>query len=618
MKHFVKRHDRIVLPFNFLPELDFTLFDGLADLEAAIRRDFEEKAPAETEIVARLDAGGYATRYPLLRDVASNLLLTGRYAITMYERHPVRWRDVPRQHADVFMPRVETWDRTALAEAIGAGYRRLSATWDARAEDLVFGILLEVFQATRSGTHGDVQAINSTVGEALAEPGRLVYRLEGYTPDHPRYSEADMLAYRHPVPELEALMRHAMVLHDESPWAREQMRVVAIGDLAPDDVVVTLRPRTPEIRRFIGRARAGASRTNRRSRPATPRPPMAPVPAVQVRRRFTVMPRLEALAVYKGECVFTNEDLVRNAAYCWSPMTADEIRAKTGIAQRVYSELDLETMALLAAEAALDKSGRRPEEISAVIVCSCTSTRGCPSIAAWLSGQLGMLQTHWSCDLVAACAGWPYGLAEATRLLQETERPVLVVSAEKFSDKLGTVRASRMLFGDAAAAVVVAPAARDAGPDIEVFQTYASGPISEVESIIWPNPEFDDALTVYGPEVQALVRRYLAQMVTELRILPDPDGTRDSLLDAVELIVPHQANKTMVTRLAREAGIPVDRMYFDIERVGNTSAASIPVALHDAVRDGVITRPTRVFAPGFGAGAVAGYVVTRVDPAIAA
>jgi 3-oxoacyl-[acyl-carrier-protein] synthase III len=118
--------------------------------------------------------------------------------------------------------------------------------------------------------------------------------------------------------------------------------------------------------------------------------------------------------------------------------------------------------------------------------------------------------------------------------------------------------------------------------------------------------------------VQALVRRYLEQMVTELRAVPHPDGRDGSLLDAVELIVPHQANKTMVTALAGDAGLPLDRMYFDIERVGNTSAASIPVALHDAVSDGVIDRPMRVFAPGFGAGAVAGYVVTRVDPAIVA
>ncbi len=112
-------------------------------------------------------------------------------------------------------------------------------------------------------------------------------------------------------------------------------------------------------------------------------------------------------------------------------------------------------MALLAAREALKKAGRKPAEIGAVLFCSCTSTRLIPSVATWLSGELGLLQTHASCDIVAACAGMSYGLGEAIRLLQEIEEPVLVVCAEKFSDKIGTVRTSRMIFGDGAAAVIV-------------------------------------------------------------------------------------------------------------------------------------------------------------------
>ncbi|MFZ1059857.1 MAG: 3-oxoacyl-[acyl-carrier-protein] synthase III C-terminal domain-containing protein, partial [Candidatus Rokuibacteriota bacterium] len=340
--------------------------------------------------------------------------------------------------------------------------------------------------------------------------------------------------------------------------------------------------------------------------------------AVDVRRRFSVMPRLEALAVYKGEVACTNEDLIRNAAFCWSPMTAEEILHKTGIEQRLYTELDLDHMALLAAQAALRKSGRRPEEIGAVLFCSCTSAKMMPSLATWLSGQMGIFQTHASCDIVAACAGLPYGLAEAVRLLQETERPALVVCGEKFSDKIGTVRTSRMIFGDGAAALVIAPAPEGAPPDIEVFQTYASGPMSEVDSIIWPNPEFDNNITVYGPEVRNLAKRYLTQMIDELTSLPHPDGRPGSLMDAIELIVPHQANKTMVVSLAQAAGVAPERLYFNIAKVGNTSSASIPIALHDAVREGVITRPMRIFTPGFGAGAVGGYVVMRFDPAVVA
>jgi 3-oxoacyl-[acyl-carrier-protein] synthase III len=174
-----------------------------------------------------------------------------------------------------------------------------------------------------------------------------------------------------------------------------------------------------------------------------------------------------------------------------------------------------------------------------------------------------------------------------------------------------------MIFGDGAGALVVAPA-EDGESDLEVLQTYASGPASQVNSIIWPNPGFDGNITVYGPEVRALAGRYLVQMIEELRSEPHPDGEPGCLLDAIDLIVPHQANRTMVTELAADAGVPADRLYFNIAEVGNVSAASIPLALHDAGRDGVIDRPLRIFAPGFGAGAVAGYAVLRMDPAIVA
>lgn len=297
-------------------------------------------------------------------------------------------------------------------------------------------------------------------------------------------------------------------------------------------------------------------------------------------------------------------------------MTAAEITAKTGIEQRTYTGRALEELAADAARAALEAAGRGPQEIGAVLCCTCTNRQLIPSIATRLTAELGMFQTHTSADLVAACAGLPYGLLEAIRVLQEVERPVLLVFAEKFSDKLGNVRTSRMLFGDGAAALVVGSAGPGADPDVEVVQTYAGGPACEVNAVIWPNPEFGDNLTVSGPEVQAFVRRYLAQMVGELRQLPGPQGTAGPLLEAIDLVVPHQANKVMVVQAARDASIAADRLYFNLGRVGNTSAASIPLAIRDAVADGVIAKPTRVFTPAFGAGATAGYAVMRIDPAI--
>ncbi|HEV8458143.1 MAG TPA: 3-oxoacyl-[acyl-carrier-protein] synthase III C-terminal domain-containing protein [Methylomirabilota bacterium] len=618
MKRFVvNRYDRIVFPFNFFPELDFSVFETIEQFAALIKRDFEEKAPTETDIVSRVEARAYRGRYEVLRDLALNLFWVNRYAMTMYEKRPTRWRDVPRHRDDVFLPVFKPWDGSELAAAIESGYRALPPTWDEGTENKVFRILFDVFRH-KKGAGAELPAIKPTVSEILANPQNLTYHLLAYDPDYPGYGHDDIIEWTHPVPELEATMRQAMVLHNQYRWDRARTRLTEVGKLHDDDFVVVFHPRNEDVLEFIRRVKAPRRARPRRPAAAESRKPVRPYPPMMVPARFTVMPRIEAIAVYKGERPCTNDDLIRNAAYCWSPMTADEILHKTGIEQRLYTELDLDEMALLAARRALAHSGRQPEEIGAVLFCSCTSVKMMPSLATWLSGQLGMFQTHASCDLVAACAGLPYGLAEAVRLLQEVERPVLVVCGEKFSDKIGTVRTSRMIFGDGAAALVVGPAPADAQTDVEVLQTYASGPMSEVDSIIWPNPDFDNNITVYGPEVKALVKRYLVQMLDELRALPSPEGGAGSLLDAVDLIVPHQANKTMVVNIAKGAGVAPERLYFNIERVGNTSSASIPIAIHDAVVEGVITRPMRIFAPGFGAGAVGGYAVLKIDPAVVA
>jgi 3-oxoacyl-[acyl-carrier-protein] synthase-3 len=620
MKPFVvDRHGRLMFPSNFLPDLDFSVMAGLETLDAVIARDFEKKAPTGTDILERVEAGEYESRYQLMRDVALNLVWVNRYAMTMYEKRPTRWRDVPRRRDDVFLPVLTPWEEgERKVAAVRSAYEAMPESGDHAAEDRIFAVLFDVF-SHRPHHATELPAIKPTVEELLRAPDSLTFCLDGYDPDYPVYGFEAIRDCREEVPEVEALHRLAMVLHDQYPWDRARTSLKAVGALADDDFVVVFAPRNPDVLDFIRRVKAGERPPARPKPPEEAREPVAPYPPVIVREQFGVKPRIEALAVVKGEHACTNDDLIRNGAYSWSPMTADDISRKTGIEARLYTERGLDEISLEAVERALDAAGRAPEEIGAVIFCSCTSTRLIPSVATWLSGQLGIFQTHASFDLIAACAGFPYGLTEATRLLQEVNRPVVVVCAEKFSDKIGSVRTSRMIFGDGASAVVVGPAPEGERGDVDVLQSYASGPSTEVNSIIWPNPEFDNDITVYGPEVRSLAGRYLVQMIGELRELPAPDGNGAScLLEAVDLVVPHQANKTMVTELACDAGLTPDQLYFNIERVGNVSAASIPIAIHDAVADGVIDRPLRVFAPGFGAGAVGGYAVLRIDPAVVA
>jgi 3-oxoacyl-[acyl-carrier-protein] synthase III len=614
----VNRHGRLTFPATVLGELDFTVLQTLEQFTAVIGRDFEAKAPTGTDLLDRISAGRYTSRYELLRDLAQNLFWVSRYSITMFDKRPTRWRDLPRRRDDVFLPVLTPWeDGEAKVTAVHDAYRALPVSWHAETEDRVFELLFDVFRHKRHHAT-ELPALKPTVAELAATPDALTWVLPAHDPDYPTFSLPEILDADAPVAELEALTRWAMVLHNQYPWRRADAELRPVGSIGDDEFVVALHPRNRDVTAFIERARTAGHGAAPRvpDRPAQPpSPPVRPYPPVRVREAFRVLPVLEALAVVRGELACSNTDVVRNASFSWSPMSAAEISAKTGIDERRYSERGLEQLALDAARAALAHAGREAAEIGAVLVATCTSDRLIPSVACWLSGQLGIAQTHASLDLIAACAGLPYGLAEAVRLIQEVERPVLLVCVEKFSDKIGAVRTSRMIFGDGAAAIVVAPGER---ADVEVLQTYASGPASEVNSIIWPNPEFDNDITVYGPEVKSLVQRYLDQMLGELAEQPDPDRPDRPLLDSIELIVPHQANRTMILNLAGKAGLSADQLYFNIGTVGNVSAASIPIALADAVRDGVISGPTRVFAPGFGAGAVGGYAVLRVDPAIIA
>lgn len=627
MKPFVvNSHGRLVFPANFAPELDFSNIDSLERVAQLIARDFEAKAPTGTDILDRINRGVYPGRFELLRDMAQNLFWVNRFSLTMYDERPTRWRDLPRNRSDVFLPLVTPWiDGDEKVAAVHRVWGELPATFDAEVEERIFALLFDVFRHRRHHAT-DLQPVKPTVAEFLADPEALTFVLTDYDPDFPVFTTAEIHDVDETVPELEALTRWAMVLHNQYPWDRSRTVLRKASEIADDDVVVAVHPRNREVAAFLDRVRASSAAVTTPPATAPARPtrkvhapvePVTPYPPVRVRAAFAVQPKLTALAIVRGEHVCDNTDVVRNASFSWSPMSAAEISAKTGIDQRRYTSHDIRELALAAAEAALEHSGATPAEIGAVLVATCTSDRLIPSLSTWLSGELGILQTHASNDIIAACAGLPYGLSEAVRVLQEVRRPVLLVTVEKFSDKIGGVRTSRMIFGDGAAALVVIPAPEGEPGDVDVLQTYASGPVAQVNSIIWPNPEFAGDITVYGPEVKALVSRYLAQMMNELQTQPGPEGT-GTLLGAIDLIVPHQANKTMILQLAEKAGLAHDQLYFDIETMGNVSAASIPIAVFDAVRDKAITGPTRVFAPGFGAGAVGGYAVLTVDPSIVA
>src|SRR5882672_10380501 len=210
MKPFVvNRYGRIVFQFNFFPELDFSIFETLEQFAAVIKRDFEEKAPTEADIAARVEARTYAGRYDLLRDLALDLFWVNRYAMTMYDKRPTRWRDVPKTRDDVFLPVFKPWEGRELAATIEDGYRALPPSFDEGTEDKIARVLLDVFRHKKGAG-----------AELPAKPTSLTYHLLAYDPDYPGYGWDDIIEYTHRVPELEALMRQTMMLHNQYRWDR--------------------------------------------------------------------------------------------------------------------------------------------------------------------------------------------------------------------------------------------------------------------------------------------------------------------------------------------------------------------------------------------------------------
>ncbi|HEY5246892.1 MAG TPA: hypothetical protein VIJ15_00375 [Dermatophilaceae bacterium] len=258
MQPFVlNRRDRIVFPSNFSPELDPSVIYSLEQLNKVIRRDFEVKAPSSTDIVGPVDESAPTSRYELMRDLGLNLFWTNQFAMTLYEKRPTRWADVPRARDDVFLPIVTPWrDGDDKVAAVLGAYEELAPTWDRKVEDRIFGTLFDVFGHRRHEA-ADLQPIKPTMSEILSDPQNLTFRLPRYDPAFPAVDLADIVDTPEDVPDLEALSRRAKVLHNNYPWERSQTELVEVSQLRDDDYVVVMHPRDREILNFLRRLQSG-------------------------------------------------------------------------------------------------------------------------------------------------------------------------------------------------------------------------------------------------------------------------------------------------------------------------------------------------------------------------
>ena len=315
---------------------------------------------------------------------------------------------------------------------------------------------------------------------------------------------------------------------------------------------------------------------------------------------------------YAPERVMTNDDLAKKVD------TSDEwIISRTGIKQRHIAAEDENTsdLAAHAAKAALDDAGLAPDKIDLLIVATVTGDMPMPATACIVQAKLG-IPSHAACfDVQAACSGFIYGLDTAWAMLQSGRyQHALVIGAEKFSSVLDwTDRGTCVLFGDAAGAVVVGPRFADSTAEIVGTKLYSDGGNTDLLCI--PGGGSSHPQPGEGVPPRHLLMK--GREVFKFAVREMEDAARDILeqhnisADEVTCVIPHQANLRIIDAIALYLKIPVERFYVNLDRFGNTSAASIPLAIDEARRLGRVKPGDLTLFVAFGAGLTYGSALVR-------
>jgi len=288
--------------------------------------------------------------------------------------------------------------------------------------------------------------------------------------------------------------------------------------------------------------------------------------------------------------------------------TSDEwIIERTGIRQRYIAGAG-ETVATMSAEAAriaMERAGVTAPELDAIVLATSTPDRLLPSTAVELQALLGASRAA-AFDVAAACAGWIYALSVAEGLLAAgSVETVLVVGGEKMSTIINWKdRATCVLFGDGAGATVLKRSRHHKG--LLSIYTRSDGALSDLlqrpkgGSTDPVTPEMVEnaghLVTMAGRETFKHAVRSMAEACE--RAL---DGAKLSAAD-VDLLIPHQANVRIIEATAKHAGLSMERVFVNVDRYGNTSAASIPIALDEAIAGGRVKDGSTVLFVAFGAG----------------
>lgn len=311
--------------------------------------------------------------------------------------------------------------------------------------------------------------------------------------------------------------------------------------------------------------------------------------------------RITGWGKYVPEKVITNHDLSQ-----MMDISDEWITERTGIKERhMRGDSDTTTsMAVAAARQALDVAGLTPDDLHLIIVANSSPDYLLPSPANFIQHELGARCPAFT--IAAGCSGWVYGLSTANQFIQTgAYENVLVIGVEIISYALDyTDRTTSVLFGDAAAAVVAQPATDGSG-----LLTFELGSDGSLAHNLWVpgggtvNPVsqkvVDNREHYIRMNGQEVARFAIRKLVSCLQSVTERAGLSPADLD---LIIPHQANLRIIEAAAKYLNLPMDKFFVNLHKYGNTSAASIPLALVEAIEQGRINPGDTIGMVAFGSG----------------
>lgn len=289
---------------------------------------------------------------------------------------------------------------------------------------------------------------------------------------------------------------------------------------------------------------------------------------------------------------------------------------RSGIVER-HLATETETTAWMAAEAAHEAMKRadiHPGQLDAIVLSTATPDRLLPSTAVDLQAELGATRAA-AFDIGAACSGFIYGMTVAEGMIATgTAETILVVGSEKMSSIVDWKdRATCVLFGDGAGAVILRRSRTGKG----ILSTFLRSDGQLADLLYRPGggakiPMSAQVLEERGHYVKMAGREVFKHAVRSMSEAADRalDGARLTGAD-IDLLIPHQANIRIIEATAKHSNIPMDKVYVNVDRYGNTSSASIPIAIDEAVERGVIKDGSTVMCVAFGAGFTWGSMIIR-------